>query len=56
MIWYNSYLTIIPKNNLIINMGYNNNATHTKGSIPSFIKNMELNKLSLPIQTTGLDR
>ena len=48
MIWYNSYLTVIPKSNLIINMGYNNNATHTKGSIPSFIKNMELNKLSLP--------
>jgi hypothetical protein len=49
MIWYNKYLTVIPTSNLILNIGYNNDATHTKGTIPSFIKRMQLNQLSLPI-------
>jgi hypothetical protein len=49
MMWLNSYLTIIPKQNLIINIGYNQNATHTNGSIPEFVKNLNLNKINKPI-------
>ena len=49
MIWYNEYLTVIPQENLILNMGFNAEATHTNGSVPAFINNMHLNKITLPM-------
>jgi hypothetical protein len=49
MMWSNSYLSVIPNNNLILNLGYNNNATHTNGFVPNFVKLMELQILNFPL-------
>jgi hypothetical protein len=49
MMWKNNYLTILPTNNQIINLGYNKEATHTNGNIPSFILNLKSSIITFPI-------
>lgn len=49
MMWSNSYLSVIPNNNLILNLGYNNSATHTNGFVPNFVKLMKSQILNFPL-------
>lgn len=46
--WLNNMLAIMPNVNLISNIGFDNDATHTTGS--SIYSDMALGKLNLPLQ------
>jgi hypothetical protein len=47
--WENEMLAIIPSNNLIKNIGFDNTATHTVHSEPFFVKNAQPKELTFPL-------
>jgi GR25 family glycosyltransferase involved in LPS biosynthesis len=46
----NQYLSIVPKYNLVKNIGFNNNATHTKGRKPKHVDAMKVVKSIFPLR------
>ncbi|PMB53315.1 hemolytic protein HlpA-like protein [Fischerella thermalis CCMEE 5201] len=51
--WLQNQLSIVPNNNLISNIGFGNNATHTKHTKGSFVKtyaNMPTEQISFPLK------
>ncbi len=48
--WSNNLLSIIPKYNLIKNIGFDESATHTKHSIPSFVISNPQKDLIFPLK------
>jgi len=49
--WVNNGLTVVPSKNLIRNIGFSNDATHTTGYHP-ILANLELNDLEWPLNHT----
>ena len=48
MFWLQNYLSIVPKENLVSNIGFNERATHTKNS-QSVYSNSPLGRVELPL-------
>lgn len=48
-LWKTNKLCIVPKYNLIQNIGFDHEATHTDGSIPDYITNNPAKELTLPL-------
>lgn len=47
--WKMGCLTILPRNNLVTNLGFDNNATHTTGDIPEYVVNAVPKELDFPL-------
>lgn len=48
--WKMGFLTVLPKTNLITNIGYDDNATHTIGDTPEFILQASPQALAFPLK------
>jgi len=43
-------LTVVPKNNIILNIGYRNDASSTRWGIPNHIKKLNLDEMQFPLK------
>lgn len=48
--WLNQWISIIPKVNLIKNIGFGEDATHTTGVEPDILKNIQIDEFRFPVE------
>jgi hypothetical protein len=49
-LWFQKQLCIVPKGNLVQNVGFDSEATHTDGTLPHYIDKNPITELKFPIQ------
>lgn len=48
-LWLNNQLCIVPRKNLVLNIGFGSDATHTDGDIPAYISDNPPTRLKFPL-------